>query len=431
MRRLLGDRLRSEGFEVREAASGRAALEETAAGGVDLVVLDLRLPDIDGLEVIRRMPEDRPPVVVLTAHGTIEGAVEAMRLGAEDFVVKPSTPEHLRLVLNRALEWSRLRTENRYLREELGKQHVLVTGGDERMASLLETARRAAVSDATVLIQGESGTGKEVLARWIHRHSGRSEKPFVHIDCVGLTQTFFESDLFGHEKGAFTGAIRKKLGRAELARGGTLFLDEVGDISSAIQAKLLRFSQSGEFERMGDPKTRRVDVRIIAATNRDLEREVRAGHFREDLFFRLAVIRLVCPPLRERPGEIPALVRHFVALYSRRSGRKAPRLTKEALGEFFRRPWPGNIRELANAVERAMVMAGEGPLEACHLPEPLLQESDLLPVGRSLEEASRAFRRDYIRKSLEITGGNQTRAAEILGITRPYLNRLVKELGLK
>lgn len=434
LRRLLGDRLRAEGFDVREAADGRRALEAVAAGGLDLVLLDLRLPDLDGLEVLRRLPEDRPPVVLLTAHGTIPRAVEAMRLGAEDFLVKPSTPEHIRLAIERALERWRLSRECDYLREELQRRHVLVTGGDPAMAALLESARRAAPSATTVLIEGESGTGKEVLARWIHAHSPRARRAFVHIDCVGLTETLFESDLFGHEKGAFTGAGRSKPGRVELADGGTAFLDEIGDMPPAIQAKLLRFAQSGEFERLGDPRTRRVDVRILAATNRDLEAAVRDGRFREDLFFRLAVVRLRIPPLRDRPADIPVLARHFAAACAARLGRGAAEIGEDVMRALQARPWPGNVRELANAVERAMVMADTGPVRPEHLPAPYLRAggaADFAAPGQPLAAAEAAFRRDFLRRTLELFGGNQTRAAAALGITRSYLNRLLRELEVR
>jgi len=431
LRSLQGDRMRAEGFLVREAATGAKALEELAAADVNVVVLDLRLPDIDGLEVLRRMPAGHPPVILLTAHGTIARAVEAMRLGAEDFVVKPSTPEHIRLVIDRALERRRLSVENAYLREELGRRHQLVTGGDSGLAAVLEMARRAAASDATVLVQGESGTGKEVLARYVHEHSPRAERPFVHIDCVGLSEQLFESDLFGHEKGAFTDAARSKDGRVELADGGTVFLDEIGDMPPSIQAKLLRFSQSGEFERVGDPRPRHVDVRLIAASNRDLERQVLDGSFREDLFYRLAVVRLTLPPLRERREDIPALVRHFVRRFCTRAGREPVQVADDALRLLQARSWPGNVRELANAIERALVMAGPGTLRPEHLPEPFFRAELPIAVGAPLEQAELEFRRGHLRRTLEITGGNQSRAAELLGISRTYLNRLVRELGLR
>lgn len=370
---LFVDVLEDEGYIVHTAhkgGDGLARLEELGEE-VGLVFTDMKMPDMTGNDVLREIKKRRPslPVVVVTGHASKDGAVEAMRLGAYDYLSKPFQIEELALVARRALERSRLIDENHYLQNELLQRYKFETviGDNEKMQGAYVTAAKVAKSNATVLITGESGTGKEVLARAIHYQSHRAEKPFVKVNCAALPEHLLEDELFGHEKGAFTDASQQRIGRFEWAHGGTLFLDEIGEIAPGVQVKLLRVLQEREFERIGSSKTIKVDVRIVAATNRDLTRAIADGHFREDLFYRLNVVPIELPPLRERPGDVPHLVKHFLAKFGAETGRLEMQISDEALAALQRHCWKGNIRELENCIERALILAESDVIEVRHL----------------------------------------------------------------
>ncbi len=427
IREALAERFKAS-WNVLQAGSGAEALE-AARSGPDVILLDLQLPHGDGFSVLRGLRAEgiETTVIVITAYGTIERAVEAMREGAYDFIQKPFEPALLEETIRRALERSSLRRENRVLRESAREPSFVVA--DAKMDALVATARRAAASASTVLVLGESGTGKEVLARQIHAWSPRASGPFVGVNCAALAETLLESELFGHEKGAFTGAVSRKPGKVELAHGGTLLLDEIGDVSPAFQAKLLRVLQERSFERVGGTRPIEVDVRVIAATNKDLKKKVAEGTFREDLFYRLAVISLVLPPLRERQRDVRALAEHFVAEVARESKRAPLKLAPEALALLEAHAWPGNIRELRNAIERAVVLCQADEVGPLDLPPDLMEKpSGQAPGG--YHERVDEFRRRAIREALEECGGNQTRAAEKLGLQRTYLARLIRQFGL-
>jgi DNA-binding NtrC family response regulator len=435
LRRILADRLTHWDHHVTEVGDGRAALEAAERREFDVVFLDLSMPETPGLEVLRELRErgSAADVVVLTAHGSVENAVEAIRLGAADFLLKPADFELLRVVLDRLLERRSLRSVNRALTERLGDTGSLIAAAEGPMRDLLEAAARAAAANTTVLLTGESGVGKQVVAEFIHRKSRRANGPFTYVNMVALSDDLVESTLFGHEKGAFTGALSRKEGKLESAAGGTAFLDEIGDITSKVQAKLLHFLETNEFERVGGTRPLTVDARLVAATNRDLTAAVRDGSFREDLFFRLNVITMRVPPLRERPEEIPLLAQVFLDRYGAELGRTKLKLalrTAEILGTY---DWPGNVRQLRNCMERLAVLARTDTLTPDLLPPEILtppseraDDTDRLP----LKEAEASFRRTHIARALARCGGNQTRAAEELGLQRTFLNRLIKEMGL-
>ncbi len=371
--------------------------------------------------------------MILTAHGSIETAVEAVKLGASEFLLKPADFQLLQTVVERTLETQRLQKVNRALSERLDDAGGMVAGDSPAMKELLETATRAARSNATILLTGESGSGKQVLAEFVHAQSPRAHGPFVYVNCVALSDELIESTLFGHERGAFTGAVARKEGRIEAAAGGTAFLDEVGDITPRLQTKLLHFLETNEFERVGGTRTISVDCRIIAATNQDLQSAVKQGRFREDLYFRLNVIRLEVPPLRERAADIPALAQAFIDRYSAELRRGRMKLASRTAQIMQSYAWPGNVRQLKNAVERMVVLARTETLTHDLLPPevftvdaPAAAESSTRP----LREAMHDFKRETISRALARAGGNQTRAAQELGIQRTFLNRLIKELGL-
>ncbi|MGN6718841.1 MAG: sigma-54-dependent transcriptional regulator, partial [Candidatus Binatia bacterium] len=366
-RRLLEVRLRPLECDVATAGNGELALSAIRKDQPDLVLLDLQMPRMGGMDVLRALRQDgiEVPTIVITAHGSIETAVEAMKQGAYDFVTKPIDANHFDIVVRKALERVRLKREIDLLTEETDKRHHLVLGGSEGMRQAVDTAKKAAASNATVLLLGESGTGKEVFARAIHNWSERKDQPFVAINCVGLSKELLESELFGHETGAFTGADQQKKGKVELAKGGTVFLDEVGDISQELQSKLLRFLQEREFDRVGGVRAVKVDVRIIAATNRDLDDAVKSGRFREDLYHRINVIPITLPPLRERAQDIPPLCQYVRRRSSSESKKNFAEIGNDALTKLVAYGWPGNVRELANTIERAVVL-GRGPVLEIH-----------------------------------------------------------------
>jgi DNA-binding NtrC family response regulator len=432
----LGDRLRSKGFQVTIAERGLEALRLCREEAPAIVLLDLVLPGMDGMAVLETIRRESPDVavVVITGHGTIARAVEAMKKGAYDFVTKPLDPKHFEIVLGKALERQVLRDANALLSSELGDRYAAIVGDSPQVAEVLDVVRRAAPSGATMLLLGESGTGKEVVARAIHRWSDRREQPFVVVNCVALSEELLESELFGHEKGAFTGAHQQKRGKLEVAHGGTVFLDEIGDIRPALQAKLLRVLQDQIFERVGGTRPIRTDVRFVAATNRDLRAAVRDGLFRLDLFYRLNVLSVTLPPLRERAGDIPALAQHFLERYRRELKRELRGLTPEAMTCLRRYAWPGNVRELENVIERAAVLADGPDVTPRDLPaeirETALADGIAREAARTYHAAVEEFKRGLLASTLRRTNGNRTRAARLLGLQRTYLARLIRDLGL-
>lgn len=436
LRLAVRDRLAHWGLEVEEAIDGQAALATTARREFDLILLDLAMPGLGGMDVLRRLRKDgcSAEIIVLTAHGSIETAVEALKAGASDLLRKPPDFDVLRARAERALEGRRKSRLVQALRDRVSEGAPTVIGESPPMTALLDTARRAAASDATVLITGESGTGKQVLAEFIHSNSPRHDGPFTYVNCVAMSDDLVESTLFGHEKGAFTGAVARKPGRIELAAGGTAFLDEVGDTSERLQAKLLHFLESGEYERVGGTRTLSTDCRIVAATNRDLAAWIEADRFRADLYYRLNVIQLEVPPLRERPEDIRLLVDAFVARFARDQKRRELTVTDDAIRALRAWRWPGNVRELKNVVERMVVLAPDDVLTKDSLPPEITggragRQSVVgdLPYSEAVQE----FKRSYLAQALRRTDGNQTEAAKLLGMQRSFLNRLVKELGLR
>jgi DNA-binding NtrC family response regulator len=437
--RILGDRLRDGGHEVDVARDGVEALR--LADGADLLLLDLQMPRMDGLTVLdslRSLPS-APLVIVITAHGDMSKAVRAMRAGAYDLIAKPFDSTTVQLVVQRALETRRLKAQVHSLRSEIGRRHPWVRGSDPAMAKIAATVERVAPSSANVLLLGETGTGKEVIARAVHVQSSRADHPFVAVNCALLKGELLESELFGHDKGAFTGAERARAGRVESARGGTLFLDEIGDMPTSLQAKLLRLLQEKEYERLGSDRTLKADVRVIAATHRDLAAAIREGSFREDLYYRLKVISIRIPPLRERTGDIVQLAEWLLEQHAAEAGRSAPKLSGGVREALVRYAWPGNVRELSNVMQRGALLAGD-TISLFDLSEELVGGAlgDAAPVTRAEDlfelpynEAVTAARRLIVQRALERSGGHQTRAAEQLGVTQPYLSRLAKQLGLR
>jgi len=422
-------------YRVLLADSGERALEVLAAEAVDLVLSDIRMPGMDGVALMRRIRArtPQPVVILLTAYGSIETAVEAMREGAYDFLTKPVSLDRLDILLRRALEAREMRSENRRLREQLDARYGLehIVGDSPPMQEVVDTLRQVAPSRATVLIEGESGTGKELVAQALHRLSPRAEGPFVAVHCAALAPSLLESELFGHEKGAFTGAVERRIGRFEMADGGTLFLDEIGEIVPSLQVKILRVLEEHRLERVGGGKPVDVDVRLVAATNRDLKKMVAGGTFREDLYFRLNVVAIQLPPLRDRPGDIPLLAARFLTELANENGVRPPVLAPETLDALTAYPWPGNVRELRNTVERMIVLAHGDTLTPKDLP-PALRTAPPRPRGGALSDGLTLgdAERRLIVAALEATGGNRVQAAKRLGISRRTLHRKINELKL-
>ena len=433
IRMILSDRLRANDYRVVQAGDGIQGLEAVKNENPDLILLDLQMPKMDGLDMLRRVSKEFPdlPVIILTAHGSIEQAVEAMKLGARDFLPKPCKPDHILMLVQRALEHKELQEENRYLRDEIEDQYRMIVGKSIEMKKVMDMAQQVARSKTTILIGGKSGTGKQLLARAIYSMSDRNNRPFIQVNCTTLSEQLLESDLFGHEKGAFTGAVKQKKGRFELADRGTIFMDEIGDLSPVIQAKLLHVLEYGEFQRVGGIDTLKADVRIIAASNKNLDKEVKEGRFREDLFYRLNVVTIQLPPLRERPEDIPILTEHFLKKHAKAVQKNITIIAPEAMAILKGYSWPGNIRELENAIERAVVLASGNDLKPEFLP-PLTERpsEDAIAIGTPLEEAQMKFKKQFIAKTLRFTNNSQTQAAELLKIQRTYLNRLIKELEI-
>jgi two-component system NtrC family response regulator/two-component system response regulator HydG len=424
--------LREDGYNVIVASDGYQALERVEREAPDLILADLKMPGLDGLGLLSRVRKEGldTPLVMMTAYGTVETAVDALKKGAEDYLTKPINIDELEILIKRILSHTRLAQETRRLREQLREKYKFenIIGSSPQMQAIFKTVRQIAPSRATVLITGDSGAGKELIAMAIHQNGDRADGPYVKVSCGALSENLLESELFGHEKGAFTGALFTRPGRFEIADGGTLFLDEIGEISPAVQVKLLGFLQDREFERVGDNTKRKVDVRLIAATNRDLEKAVADGVFRKDLYYRLNVITIKMPPLREKPSDIPLLVDHFVAKYAKENNKHVEGVSPDALAALVAYQWPGNVRELENMIERAVVMCNEKITGRRHFP--LLAgaeggDPDTIPAipGSSMQEIEKYA----IQKTLAAVGGNRTRAAEVLGISLRKIQYRLKE----
>jgi DNA-binding NtrC family response regulator len=430
---LLEQELTDLGYSTERAGDGAQALSKIDNANPDLVLLDYRMPDMNGIEVLQavRRSHKELPVVIITAHGSIELAVEAVKAGADDFITKPFDPEHLALVVQRCLARAQLQANVEFLAQELGGRNRMIAGESEAMRQVIAVAQKAAASKSTVLLLGESGTGKELFARSIHEWSERRLKPFVAVNCAGLGKELLESELFGHEKGAFTGAHQLKKGKLELAHGGTVFFDEIGDLALELQTKLLRVLQEREFERVGGTTPISVDLRIIAATNRDLEAAVKSGTFRQDLYHRLNVIALTLPPLRERKEDISALASYFLERFAAETKKNFSVIADEAREKLIAYDWPGNIRELANVIERAVVL-GEGPqLTLHHLPARVLGAQPAAPLTEaSYHEALNSYRRELIVRALAEAQGSRSAAAKALGMHRTHLMKLLKALQI-
>src|SRR5579864_3450789 len=435
LRRVIELQLMTAGFDVDKAGSAEEGLK--LAERADLVLTDLKLPGMDGLELLAaiRRQNMESPVIVMTAFGTIEVAVEAIKAGAVDFLMKPFSLDHLMAVVGKALEVRALRDENRQLREELGKRYRFdnIIGHSPVMQEVFATIERVAPTRATVLLAGESGVGKDLIARAIHFHSPRRDRPFVKINCTALPENLMESELFGYEKGAFTGANTTKPGKFEQADTGTVFLDEIGDVPPSIQVKLLRVLQEREFERLGSNKTRHIDVRVIAATNQDLRAALEQGTFREDLYYRLNVVPISIIPLRERMHDIPFLAEHFLSKYSAETGNKVQAITPTAMSKLMTYHWPGNVRELENAIERSVVMCTGDRLDAVDIkldnaPRPRSAAGEFgLPAGMTLDQ----YEQEIIREALKRADGNKSQAARSLGLTRNALRYRLTQMGLE
>ena len=448
LRAMLRATLEAEGYGVEEADNGKAALRALAGGRYLAVVTDLKLPEADGHAVLAAAREADPhlPVIVMTAFGTVEDAVGAMKKGAFDFLAKPVDPDHLLLLLARAVERRNLLEENLLLKKEFAERlgFPRIIGEAPGLIEATRQIQKAAPTDATILLLGESGTGKELFARAVHQLSPRKNGPFVAINCAAIPENLLENELFGHERGAFTGAGAAKAGRVETADRGTLFLDEIGELSPPLQAKFLRVLQDRTFERVGGTKTLKVDTRVVAATNRDLRRAVADGQFREDLYFRLAVVSVSIPALRERPGDLPRLAEHFLEKFRRDLGRDGLRFSEAALAAVAAHRWPGNVRELENAIERAAILCDGDLIEPVHLalqPRIGSTAASAADFGRAfdlsggLDAASERVRdqieRWMIERALAEAQGNKTRAAEVLGVNYKRLLVRIKDLGIE
>ena len=428
--------LDDEGYAVTDVASGREALNEIEQGPFDLVLMDLKMEEMDGIETLREIRKVSPllPIIIMTAYASVKTAVDALKAGAFDYLTKPLDLDELKVVVKKGLEYYHLRKENRELKERLGDRFDFssLIGKSRKMRELIDTLSLVAPTDATVLLLGESGTGKEVVANAIHQNSLRSQQPFIKVSCAALPETLLEAELFGHERGAFTGAYTRREGRFQLAHRGTIFLDEIGEMSLVTQAKLLRALYEKEIEPLGSTHTVRVDVRVIAATNRDLSKEVKEGRFREDLYYRLNVVPIVLPPLRERREDIPELALHFFRHFCKKNRKEIKGISPKAVDLLVRYDWPGNVRELENVMERVVIMARKEIITPEELPVQIQKYGEqgggdlVFPPGISLQEVEKRL----IIKTLRDVEGNRSRAAKVLGINRRTLQNKLKEYGL-
>ena len=436
-RRMIEAVLDAEGYDIKQADNGQAAIAAVEDRFYDLVIMDIRMPKVGGIEALKKIKEISPgiPIILMTAYASVGTAVEALKSNAYDYLTKPLDIDELKILVAKALRFRQLEQENVYLKERLNDRFDFskILGRSPAMNSLFETMALVAPSEATLLIEGESGTGKELIANAIHQNSPRSERPLIKVNCAALPETLLESELFGHEKGAFTGAIARRQGRFQLAHKSSIFLDEIGEMAPTTQAKILRVLQEREFEPVGSTQTLKVDTRIIAATNKNLKEEIDQGHFREDLYYRINVVVLRVPSLRERREDIPLLADFFLKQYAKKNRRSIQGFTPRAVDLLMRHDWPGNVRELENVVERAVIMSRGDMITPLEFPE-ILKELDIdgqasrvdLTPGRSLKEVEK----DMILRTLDETGGNRTHAAKQLGISRRTLQLKLKEYGI-
>jgi len=450
LRKILSAQLTRDGYDVLTAEDGEQGLALLAEHHIDLIITDLKMPKVDGMTLLKRALVDEPelPVVLITAHGSIDTAVEALKSGAFDFVTKPFDKDEVRQIVSKALKTRELRGADATSTPTAQAARFGIIGTSPGITDLYAILERVANTPTTVLITGESGTGKELVARALHEHSGRKGKPFIKVNCAAIPKELIESELFGYERGAFTGAVTSKPGRFELANGGTLFLDEIGEIPIEMQVKLLRALQESEFERVGGIKTIRVDVRLVAATNRELKKLIQAGTFREDLFYRLNVVPIHLPALRERTGDIPLLVEHFLARFNERLRKKVEGVEADATQQLVEYPWPGNIRELENVVERAVLFCDTQKVRASDLPPEIrgipamanvpMPEADLQAalageggLKGHVKVAMSRLEKELVSRALQQTSGNVTHAARLLKISRKGLQLKMKELGLR
>ena len=436
MRRVLQIILQKEGYEAVTAKDGREALQKAEKENFDLVLTDMKMPGLSGIDLLKRIREsdEEIPVIMVTAYGTVETAVKAMKEGAHDYLLKPFEKDEMKIIIANALKMKSLVRENRYLRGELEEKYKLdnIIGKSPQIQGVYKILREVANTKATVLIQGETGTGKTLVARALHFNSSRKEKPFIHVNCAAFPEGLLESELFGHVKGAFTDAVANKPGKFELANGGTIFLDEVVELSPMLQVKLLRVLQEKEFERVGGVKTIKIDVRVIAATNRNVKKALENGSLRKDLYYRLNVVSIKMPPLREHKEDVPLLVEYFLEKFNQESGKNIKGVSPEAMDMLMSYDWPGNAREVENVIERAVILSSEDTLLPQSLPLHLEEEPDKLeihlpPEGIALEKVEKSL----IREALKITRGNQSRAAKLLDISRNTLRYRLKKFGLE
>ncbi len=430
LRQLLLRIIRLEGFDVQEAATGQAALKKLAAQDFEVVLCDVKLPDSNGVDLVKQIKSLHPAteVILLTAYGNVPDGVQAMRNGAFDYIMKGDDNDKIIPLLHRAMEKVQLQRKLEQLQQRVAKQYSFdsIIGESPSIQEAIAMARKVAATDATVLLLGETGTGKEVFAQAIHHNSDRRNKTFVAVNCSAFSKELLESELFGHKAGAFTGAVKDKKGLFEEANGGTLFLDEIGEMPAELQAKLLRVLEAGEFIKVGDTKTIKVNVRIIAATNRNLPTEIEAGHFRSDLFYRLAVFQVTLPALRERIKDIPSLALHFAIIFAGKTNKAIPVLQKEYIGALQQYDWPGNIRELKNVIERSVILENSNELTTATLPFTMQHPADHKTTSFELAEVEK----QHIRKVLQHTNGNKTETAKLLGIGLTTLYRKIEEYGL-
>ena len=431
--------LKKKGYNIYSASSGKEGIEIAKDNSVDIILSDFKMPDLNGIEVLQEVKKINPEIsfVIVTAYGTVENAVKAMRLGAFDYISKPVDLDELDLMIERIIEHKNLKSENQLLKNQLQEKHKIssIVSQSQKMEEVINVAARVADSKATVLITGENGTGKEVLAKAIHYMSSRKEKPFIAVNVPALTETLLESELFGHEKGAFTGADKMKKGRFEIAHGGTIFLDEVGDIPQSIQVKLLRVLQEHQFERVGGTEKIEVDVRIIAATNKDLEQKIKGGTFREDLYYRLNVVSVKIPPLRERKEDILPMIETFIDKYCKENNNEKIEISKEAADVLMKYNYPGNVRELENLIERAVVLTRGKVITLNDLPMNIrgFKEERTLPAlsEGTLTEQVEVLEKQLIFDALQESGGNQTKAGKLLGLTERNLRYKLKKYNIK
>jgi len=442
MRITLQDSLVGEGYEVVAAETGRKGVDLLRKNQWDIIITDLKLPDLEGIEILKEAKFLNPSteVILITAYGSIDSAVSAMKEGASDYLTKPFSMDELLLIIKRLLRMKQLEEENLSLKKRVEERYRLegLVGKSPQMLKIYDLIETVAQTDTTVLVNGENGTGKELVANAIHLQSPRKNSPFIKVNCAALPETLLETELFGHERGAFTGAIRQRKGRFEMANGGTLFLDEVGEIFPAVQVKLLRVLQERQFERVGGNETLAVDVRLICATQRDLKEEIRKGNFREDLYYRLNVVPITLPPLRERREDILLLAEHFVDKFSKKMGKEIAGLSEDAKALLLRYPFPGNIRELENMLERAIalikgkiIQPEDLPDEVCGQPSSIQDVCKRIRGSKPLASATKLFEKEYIQSVLEKTKGKKGQAADMLGISRKTLWEKIKELEIE